>query len=85
VISRDLSLYSDVGAHTVQALMTGFGPWREPHPNAWLFARLAWDSSLDPVALLLEFCEVVFGPEARVRADRYHALEQEYGSLRNGH
>jgi hypothetical protein len=80
IIRRDLSFYGDAGAHTVQALMTGFGPWHEPHPNAWLFARLAWDPSLEPVALLLEFCEVAFGPEAHVRADRYHALEREYAA-----
>jgi hypothetical protein len=80
IIRRDLSFYGDAGAHTVQALMTGFGPWHEPHPNAWLFARLAWDPSLEPVALLLEFCEVAFGPEAQVRADRYHALEREYAA-----
>jgi alpha-glucuronidase len=66
--------------------MTGYGPWREPHPNAWLFARLAWDPTRDADALLREFCEVVFGADAAMRAQRYLVLEREVArSLARGH
>jgi hypothetical protein len=59
VIAGDLAFYRDAGAHTVQALATGRGAGAEPHPNAWLFARLAWDPSQDPDALLAQYREAV--------------------------
>jgi hypothetical protein len=77
VIRRDLAFYRDTGVHAVQALMTGYGPWDEPHPNAWLFARLAWDPARNSDALLREFCEVVFGSDAPAHAQRLRTLERE--------
>jgi hypothetical protein len=66
--------------------MTGHGPWREPHPGPWLFARLVWDPTQDTDALVREFCEVVFGDKARARLRHYGALEREAGcSLAHGH
>jgi hypothetical protein len=55
VMAADLAFYAGAGVHTVQALMTGRGAWARPHPNPWLFARLAWDPAADPDALLDEF------------------------------
>jgi hypothetical protein len=78
VMKEDLAYYRDAGAHTVQALMTGHGPWREPHPNPWLFARLAWDPERDPAALLRDFCEAVFpNGAADAQAERYARLEEQ--------
>jgi len=55
VMAADLPAYAAAGAHTVQALMTGAGAWRAPHPNPWLFGRLAWNPREDPEALLREW------------------------------
>jgi Domain of unknown function (DUF4838) len=55
VMEADLAAYAAAGAHTVQALMTGAGAWRAPHPNPWLFGRLAWNPEQDPDALLREW------------------------------
>ena len=86
LIRQDLDFYRRIGAHAVQALMTGYGAWREPHPNAWLFARLAWDPDRDADALLHEFSEVAFDGDPRARAQRYRALELEAGRrLARGH
>jgi hypothetical protein len=57
IIAGDLAFYRDAGAHTVQALATGPRAGSDPHPNAWLFARLAWDAGQDPEALLAQFQE----------------------------
>ena len=66
--------------------MTGDGAWREPHANAWLFARLAWDPDRDADALLHEFSEVAFDGDPGARAQRYRALELEAGRrLTRGH
>ena len=54
-MAADLAAYAAAGAHTVQALMTGGGAWRTPHPNPWLFAQLAWNPRQDPGALLREW------------------------------
>jgi hypothetical protein len=86
VIGGDLAFYREAGAHAVQALMTGHGPWREPHPNAWLFARLAWDASRDTDALVGDFCQALFGADAAAHVERYLALERDgRGYLARGH
>ena len=55
VVATDLVAYAAAGAHTVQALMTGAGAWRTPHPNPWLFSHLAWNPRQDAQALLREW------------------------------
>ena len=55
VMTADLAAYAAAGAHTVQALMTGAGAWRAPHPNPWLFGRLTWNPAQDAKALLREW------------------------------
>src|SRR5919199_1281019 len=55
VMTADLGAYAAAGAHTVQALMTGAGAWRAPHPNPWLFGRLTWNPAQDAKALLREW------------------------------
>jgi hypothetical protein len=87
VIRGDLGFYREAGAHTVQALMTGFEGWRDPHPNPWLFARLAWDPRQDPDALVYQFCEAAFGAsDAAMRAERYRELEERVASsIARGH
>jgi hypothetical protein len=51
-MTADLAAYAAAGAHTVQALMTGAGAWRTPHPNPWLFSRLTWNpwQDADPLS-----------------------------------
>ena len=54
-IQADMCHYRDAGVHTVQALMTGFRPWAAAPPNAYLFARLAWDPEQAPAELLATY------------------------------
>jgi uncharacterized protein DUF4838 len=63
VMTADLAAYAAAGAHTVQALMTGAGAWRVPHPNPWLFARLTWNPWQDAEALLREWRAALGGRE----------------------
>ena len=69
VLGADLAAYAAAGAHTVQALMTGAGPLRAPHPNPWLFGWLAWNPRQDPRALLHEW-QVALDPELVGKPDR---------------
>jgi hypothetical protein len=86
VMRGDLAFYGEAGAHAVQALMTGHGPWREPHPNPWLFARLAWNPAHDTDALMRDFCAVLFADGAPAQVRHYAALEREARrSLARGH
>ncbi len=75
VMRRDLAFYRAAGAHTVQALMTGDYPWVSAQPNAWIFARLAWNADADPGSLLAEFCASTFGKDAA------SAMASYFGSL----
>jgi Domain of unknown function (DUF4838) len=61
VMTADLAAYASAGAHTVQALMTGTGPWQAPHPNPWLFSRLAWNPQQDAQALLHDWRAAMAG------------------------
>jgi Domain of unknown function (DUF4838) len=63
LMGADLAAYVAAGAHTVQALMTGAGPRRAPHPNPWLFGRLAWNPWQDAEALLQEWRAALDRPE----------------------
>jgi hypothetical protein len=75
VMRRDLVFYRAAGAHTIQALMTGDFPWTSPQPNAWIFARLAWNADADSASLLREFCGSAFGKGAAA------AMASYFGSL----
>jgi hypothetical protein len=61
VMTADLAAYAAAGAHTVQALMTGTGSWRAPHPNPWLFSRLTWNPQQDAEALLHDWRAALAG------------------------
>jgi len=78
VMQHDLGFYRDVGAHTVQALMTGDYPWLGPQLNAWLFARLAWNPDQELDALLADFCQATFGTVSPDLPAYYRALEQAF-------
>jgi Domain of unknown function (DUF4838) len=54
-MQADMRHYRAAGVHTVQALMTGFRPWAAAPPNAYLFARLAWDPEQPPAELLAAY------------------------------
>ena len=71
----DTAGYKEAGAHTMQALMVGGRPWNAPQLNAYAFARLAWDTTLDPKQLVHEFAQMVVGDAAADHlADHYRAL-----------
>lgn len=76
VMQADLRTYRDVGAHTVQALMTGDRPWLSPPINLWLFPRLAWDPEKDPAALRDRFLEAWLGDDASLMRGACDALER---------
>ncbi len=79
VMRRDLAFYRAAGAHTVQALMTGDHPWVSAQPNAWIFARLAWNTDADSGSLLTEFCSYTFGKDAAVAmASYFSTLEKAF-------
>ncbi len=74
VMGADLRAYRDSGAHTVQVLLTGDRPWLSVPPNAYHFARLAWNPDAKAQELLRDF--------ARVRAPgRENALLESYAAL----
>jgi hypothetical protein len=58
VIQADLRHYRGAGVDSVQVLMTGFRPWLVAPPNAYFFARLAWDTELDPQGLQASYATV---------------------------
>jgi hypothetical protein len=78
LIQEDLLFYKAAGAHTVQALMTGYNPWVNPQINAWLFARLAWNTELDTDALVADFCQATFGTNTEDMPAYYHVLEAAF-------
>ena len=63
-MAADAAGYKDAGARTLQALMVGGRPWNAPQLNAYAFARLAWDATLDPQQLVLEFARIMVGDAA---------------------
>jgi hypothetical protein len=67
VMTADLAAYATGGAHTVQALMTGTGRWRAPHPNPWLFSRLSWNPQQDAEALLHDWRAALAGSKGSQR------------------
>jgi hypothetical protein len=73
VMRRDLAFYRSAGTHTIQALMTGDFPWTSAQPNAWIFARLAWNVDADPGSLTADFCAAAFGSEAAPAMASYFA------------
>jgi hypothetical protein len=75
-MTADLAAYAAAGAHTVQALMTGTGPWRAPHPNPWLFSRLTWNPQQDTEALLDDW-RAALAPDSKAVSES----EPEYGPL----
>jgi hypothetical protein len=77
VMQRDLRFYREAGTHTVQALMTGDHPWLAPQLNAWLFARLSWDSGQELDGLLADFCRATYGTVGELPA-YYRALEAAF-------
>lgn len=81
VMRRDLAFYRSAGTHTVQALMTGDFPWTSAQPNAWIFARLAWNVDVDPDSLAADFCAAAFGREAAPAMASYFALLEKAFAL----
>lgn len=77
VIKRDLSFYAAHGAHTVGALATGTMPFIAPNINAYGFARLAWDPSLDVAAIRSDFCGHVFDSALHMPA-YFEAMERAF-------
>ncbi|HSV97144.1 MAG TPA: DUF4838 domain-containing protein [Spirochaetota bacterium] len=79
VMRRDLAFYRAAGAHTVQALMTGGFQWVSAQPNAWIFARLAWNADEDSGSLLMDFCASTFGKDAAAAMTSYYSsLEKAF-------
>jgi hypothetical protein len=77
VIKRDLSFYAANGAHTVGALATGTMPFVAPNLNAYAFARLAWDPSLDVKDIRRDFCGHLFDSALHMPA-YFEAMERAF-------
>ena len=54
--------------------------WGTQGLNLYLYSRLAWDPSLDVDELVLEFCELAYGPAARTMLRYYKLLEETAAS-----
>jgi hypothetical protein len=62
MIAEDLRYYKEKGLFgiTVQAIKA----WPINAPHDFIYARMAWDASLDWKALLADYCRKAFGPAA---------------------
>ena len=78
VMGADLRAYRDSGAHTVQVLLTGDRPWLSVPPNAYQFARLAWNPDADPHELLRDFARVRAPGKADALLEGYAALSDAW-------
>lgn len=74
VMAADLRAHRGAGVHTVQVLLTGDRPWLSVPPNAYQFARLAWNPDADPAEWLRAFARVRAPGNENALLDSYAAL-----------
>jgi hypothetical protein len=77
-MKMDLQFYHAIGIEAVQNLMTGDYPWISPQLNAWLFARLTWNTEQETSELLADFCRAYFGTDDAHLPRYYRKLEQAF-------
>ena len=83
VMTADLAAYAAAGAHTVQALMTGTGPWRAPHPNPRLLSRLTWNLQQDTEALLHDWRAALRGFKGKRQPPSSHRVSSNSATDRS--
>lgn len=77
-LRADLRYYRDAGMHTVQALLTADRAYLVAPLNAYLFARLAWNSDQTVEALLRQYSAVRAPRSAESLHKAYEVLEASW-------
>ena len=88
-IAADLGFYEALGVHGMQSLMFGRYSWWAYPLNMYMFARLAWDASVDVHDLTTEFCKTLYGPAGAPLAEFFDRFEEgirgivSYGDIKH--
>ena len=75
VIAQDARDYAKLNARSITSFMMGRYSWYAYGPSLYVFARTAWDPSLDPDSLLDELARDQYGPAAASVRSFWRELE----------
>lgn len=81
VIASDLRHYQQTGLGSVHVLLTGDRPFLHAPPNAYLFARLAWEPQGEAQAILSDYAHARAPHHPPALINAYHALAQAWQPL----
>ncbi|WP_217352425.1 DUF4838 domain-containing protein [Candidatus Viridilinea mediisalina] len=83
VIASDLRYYQQAGLGSLHVLLTGDRPFLHAPPNAYLFARLAWEPQGDPQQLLNDYASARAPHHPPSLISAYRALSQAWQPVLN--
>ncbi|RRR75698.1 MAG: DUF4838 domain-containing protein [Candidatus Viridilinea halotolerans] len=81
VIAADLHSYQQLGLGSVHVLLTGDRPYLHAPPNAYLFARLAWDTHADPEVIMRAYATARIPNNPTALHNAYRTLARAWQPL----
>jgi hypothetical protein len=75
VMAQDMRDYRRLNAQGITSFMMGRYSWYAYGPSLYVFAKMAWDPSLDPDSLLDELAQNQYGPAAASIRSFWRELE----------